>query len=461
MKRDRNFETEIEKITPEGKGLCRIDGLVVFVKRAIPGEKVVLRLSKKKRSYAEAEIVEILNPSPYRRSPFCPYFPLCGGCQWQHISYDAQLQYKHELLYEALNRAVGINRDIILPIVDSPDEFHYRNKMEFSFSNRVWNMQRKDRDDTEFALGLHVSGTYYKVLDMEGCMLQSQIGDLILRKVKEWVRENRLSIYDIKRHEGSLRYLTLRYAKGSGKWMVVIVTKREESHSLRKLVGPLRDEIPSIHTVINSINTRKANIAVGEREILLLGDGYIQERIGRYMFRISSNSFFQTNFLNLKRLYDLILELSGLKGGENVLDLYSGTGTISIYVSEIASHVLGIELEESAVKDAWENCKINGVENCSFFKGDILKILPHVRISPDLVIMDPPRAGMHKRVISMLRDMAPPVMLYVSCNPTTLSRDLSLLKEDYAIELIQPIDMFPQTHHVESIVRMVRKRKVR
>ncbi len=454
-------ELRIEKTAHGGKGVARVEGFVIFVRGGVPGDRVLARVTRKKKGYAEAGIVELLEPSPHRIPAPCPYFGHCGGCQWQHIRYEDQLLYKRAHIREALAHIGSLTQVPVREVIASERPFEYRNKMEFSFSDRRWllphEMEREGDVERGFALGLHVPGTFHKVIDIEACMLQQNAGNRILGEVKAFARESGLPPYGLKSHRGFWRFLTLRHSLYSDGWMVNLITSQERRDALEPLIRRLSQGFPNIRTIVNNITARKAGIAVGEREILLQGGGTLEDRIGPYRFRISANSFFQTNPLGAEKLYQQVAKYAELTGTEVVLDLYSGTGTIPIFLAENARLVLGLEIEKSAVGDAEKNCADNHMGHCRFILGDIRESLSSLKIRPDVLVIDPPRAGMHKDVLAKVMDLAPDRVVYVSCNPATMARDLEPLNQVYEILEIQPVDMFPQTYHVEAVAKLVRR----
>ena len=453
-------ELGIDKMAYGGRGVARVNGFVLFVRGAMPGDRIKAQIIRKKKGYAEAKMAELLEPSPDRVRAPCPYSGYCGGCQWQHVRYDRQLEYKKGHIREAM-RHIGALRDVCVhDVIPSEKQFAYRNKMEFSFSDRRWLLPHEmdGREvETGFALGLHVPGTYYKVIDIDACLLQHETGNRVLRQVKKYVRDCDVPVYGLKSHEGFWRFLTVRYSSAFDEWMVNVVTSEER----RELVEPLSErlcrQIPNIKTVVNNINTRRAAVAVGDREIILRGMGYIRDRIGPFTFQISANSFFQTNSLGAERLYRKVMEYAELKGSETVLDLYCGTGTIPIFLSNGAKAVIGMEIAESAVVDAQKNCRSNGVHNCRFILGDIRENISDLKLKPDVLVIDPPRAGMHKDVLAKVMELSTERIVYISCNPATLARDLGLMSQDYEVVEIQPVDMFPHTYHIEAIAKLARR----
>ena len=452
-------ELTIDRVAFGGQGVARLDGLAVFVKGAVPGDRVRALIFKKKKAYAEAKIQELLVPSPDRIQAPCSYFGICGGCQWQQVTYKRQLEYKRGHVEEALSHIGSLSGIEVRDPLPSDKPFAYRNKMEFSFSDRSWLPHPPSplAPPAKFALGLHVPGTFDKILDMEACLLQPERGNAILREVKRFAAESGLPAYGIKSHEGFWRFLALRYSTHLDQWMVNLVTSEKRRDALLPLAQRLTTLFPDVKTVVNNITSRKASIAVGEEEVLLTGTGTIQDRIGPCTFQISANSFFQTNSLGAEKLYGKVVEFAGLKGRETVLDLYSGTGTIPIFLADSAKRVIGMEIVESAVLDARRNCRQNGIENCEFILGDIRESLSLLRFQPEVMIIDPPRAGMHQDVLCRVLEIGAERIVYVSCNPATLARDLGQMKEHYEILEIQPVDMFPQTYHIECVAKLRKK----
>jgi 23S rRNA (uracil1939-C5)-methyltransferase len=462
------LELRIDKVAYGGQGVARLDGLVLFVRGAIPGDRVRAQVVKKKRDYAEARLTELLEPSLDRVEAPCPYHGFCGGCQWQHARYERQLEYKKEHIKEATARIGSLPDVQVHNVIPSEKQFAYRNKMEFSFSDHRWLLPHEYEDrqgeaprakasERDFALGLHVPGTFYKVIDIEACLLQHETGNRILREVKKYVRKCGIPGYGLKSHQGFWRFLTLRHSTHFNKWMVNLVTSEERSDVVQPLAEALCHEFHNIHTVVNNINTRRAAIAVGERERVLSGNGTLQDRIGPFHFHISANSFFQTNSLCAEKLYQKVVEYAEVKGAEWVLDLYSGTGTIPIFLSNKARAVIGMEIAESAILDAQRNCQANDIQNCHFLFGDIRERLSALKLKPDVLIIDPPRAGMHRDILSKVMELGTGRIIYVSCNPATMARDLGTMRQDYHIVEIQPVDMFPHTYHIEAVAKLIRR----
>jgi 23S rRNA (uracil-5-)-methyltransferase RumA len=533
------LDLTIDRVAFGGQGIARLDGLVIFVKGAIPGDRVNALIFRKKKAYAEAKMQELLDPSPDRIEAPCPYFGICGGCQWQHVRYERQLEYKRGHVEEALSHIGSLSGIEVHAPIASEKRFAYRNKMEFSFSDRPWlphppspistptlslprqrgrelsgsppinrggsdnpsptlvtgtsdphppllkgdreagrqlvspplvggdkgegetrELRTASRGDfaSQLALGLHVPGTFDKIIDMDACLLQQERGNEILREVKHFAGKSGLPPYGLKSHEGFWRFLTLRHSAYLDEWMVNLVTSEMRTEVVIPLAQRLTARFPNVKTVVNNITARKASIAVGEKEVILSGAGTIQDRIGPSSFQISANSFFQTNSLGADRLYGKVVEYAELRGRETVLDLYSGTGTIPIFLASSSRRVIGMEIAESAVLDARRNCQENGIENCEFILGDIRENLSLLKIQPEVIIIDPPRAGMHQDVLSRVLEIGAERIVYVSCNPATLARDLGLMQKQYHVSEIQPVDMFPHTYHVECVAKLSKRR---
>jgi 23S rRNA (uracil1939-C5)-methyltransferase len=457
IKKGQLLELDISGIAFGGKGIAKIDGLTVFVEKAVPMDHVVARILKKKKQYAEARVDTLIKPSPFRATPKCMYSGFCGGCKWQFLAYDKQLEYKRQHVVDAIERIGQIHGVPVHPSIPSPEIFEYRNKMEFSCSDRRWllpdEMDKSDIDKN-FALGLHVPGTFYKVIDTRVCLLQPELGNGILEDVRKYIRMSGVPVYGLHSHIGFWRFIMLRHSKAYNQWMVNIITSKEDQKTVKPLADQLVKTYSEIVSVVNNITSLRAGIAVGEYEILLSGKPCIRDKIGEFEFEISANSFFQTNTLGAQRLYETIKEYADLSGEETVVDLYCGTGAIAIFLSGAAKTVIGIEIVESAVNDSMNNCRINGISNCRFVLGDIKEKLTELIAAPDVAIIDPPRAGMHKDVVYKILELAPARIVYVSCNPATMARDLGMLKERYRVLEVQPVDMFPHTYHIESVARL-------
>ncbi len=464
IKKGQTLELDIIDIAFGGKGLAKVDGFAIFVDNTAPMDRVLARIVKKKKQFAEARVMEILKPSPLRVEPPCEYSGFCGGCKWQFLDYEKQLEFKTRHVAESIAHIGKIDHVIVHPALPSEKIFGYRNKMEFSCSDRRWLLPREmgmEGVERGFALGLHVPGTFYKVLDIQACLLQPGLGNQILDTARQYMKTSEAPAYGLHSHEGFWRFLMLRHSVAYDHWMVNIITASEDRNLVQPLADSLIEKYPKIVSVVNNINTRKASIAVGECEILLGGERILRDRLGSFEYEISANSFFQTNTRGAEELYGGVKTFAELSGGDTVLDLYSGTGTIPIWLADSAKSVIGLEMVESAVADAGKNCRNHKIGNCTFIQGDIRETLSEINERPDVMIIDPPRAGMHKDVVKQVLAMGPERIVYVSCNPATLARDLDLMREDYEVLEVQPVDMFPHTYHIESITKLKKKDRVR
>ncbi len=459
------LELEIERYAFEGKGIARIDNnsssdkkFIVFVNSAYPGDVVKAKVKRIKKSYAEANAQEIIKPSPQRIQPKCKYFGTCGGCKQQDLNYEQQIFYKQQQVEEAFRQA-GLKDFVTKQIIASENIFYYRNKMEFSFSDLRWLTKDEIKSnlhvERNFALGLHTPKTFDKVLDIDECFLQSETSAKILNFTREFFKQKNISIYSTKTHTGFLRNLVIRQSAHTKDLMINLVTSSEDESLLKEYSSELKIKFDEITTIINNINLMKAAIAVGDYEKVFFGSGFIYDKIENYKFRISANSFFQTNTLQAEKLYQTALDFAELKGNEIVYDLYSGAGTISIFISGNTKEVYGFESVESSIFDANENLDINEIKNVKFFQADLYKsFLPIANTlpSPDVIILDPPRGGMHKNTVDDVIKLSPEKIVYVSCNPTTQVRDIKLLTEGgYKLVKIRPVDMFPHTFHIENV----------
>jgi len=459
IKKGQQIEVDITDVAFGGRGLLRLNGLAVFVDQAVPGDRATIRIYKKKKNYAEARVVELIESSPFRVIAPCEYSGFCGGCKWQFLMYDQQLEYKCQHVRESLEH-IGLIKDAVVhPTIPSEFTFRYRNKMEFSCADRRWllpdELHREDID-RGFAIGLHVPGTFHKVIDTKRCLLQPDLGNRLLADARAYMRSSELPVYGLRSHEGFWRFLVLRHSVAYDQWMVNIVTAAENARVLQPLADRILQDHPQVASIINNVTSRKAGVAVGEFERVLAGSGIIADKIGDFEFEISANSFFQTNSHGAAVLYGIVKEYAGLTGAETVLDLYSGTGTIPILMSGHCREIIGIEIVESAVADAEKNCRKNGVTNCTFIRGDIRRCLSQVQQRPDVLIIDPPRVGMHKDVVKQVLEMGVERIVYVSCNPATLARDIGMMGDRYRLIEVQPVDMFPHTYHIEAVARIIK-----
>jgi 23S rRNA (uracil1939-C5)-methyltransferase len=452
-------ELEVASAAYEGVAVSRLEDFVIFVKGAVPGDRVRARLIKKKKNYAEAVVEQVLVPSPDRVSPRCAHFGTCGGCTWQHLRYERQLFWKREQVKEILQRLAGLDSVEVPAVLASPEPYFYRNKMEFSFGPNRWLSAEEIESglpvDKHFAVGLHVKQRFDKVLDIRECHLQLPVTPLILNRTRELALARGWSPYDEREQTGYLRNLIIRTSRYTGEVMVCIVTSRPDEARMRELAGVLRDACPEISSIVNIVNSSRSPVAAGP-ETVLYGAGSITERIGDIQFLISPTSFFQPNTVQAERLYAVVRDFSRLQGTETVCDLYCGIGSISLFLAGRVRKVIGIESQPQAVRDAEKNASANGIANCLFLSADASVIreasLWREHGRPDVVVLDPPRAGMHQKVTEALAGLRPSRIVYVSCNPATQARDLKLLSHLYQVRAVQPVDMFPQTYHIENVV---------
>jgi 23S rRNA (uracil1939-C5)-methyltransferase len=456
MKKGQELVVDIEKLAYGGKGIARFDNQVVFVEGGIPGDRVEVRIRKIKKNYSDARLIKLVKSSSLRQSAPCSHFGFCGGCKWQNLEYQEQLRFKREQIVESLIHLADAKVVKVHPTLPSPLIFSYRNKMEFSFTDNRWltPIQLSDPAISKgFALGLHVPGSFDRVMQIEKCWLQDDIMNNILRRAYDYFKKSELPVFNLKTHQGLVRFLVIRKSFSYPEYMVNIVTFKEATETLSEFARLLVREIPPIKSVINTVNPRFAQIAFGEEEHVLFGSNHIREKIGDFTFTISANSFFQTNTLQAENLYHVVQKFAG-SGSGLIWDLYSGTGTIAMFLSRIARRVVGFELVESSLRDAEQNCRQNQITNCEFVAGDIRNNILYRNDIPDVVVTDPPRSGMHPDIVNTLLDIRPSAIIYVSCNPTTMARDIKPLLPFYQLKEIQPVDMFPHTYHIESVIRL-------
>ena len=453
----------IESVAAEGKALAKVDGAVLFVPFAVPGDIVDVKVTKKKKNYMEGYILRLVTPSEHRIEPFCSHFGICGGCKWQPLPYPMQLQAKQQQVYDQLVRIGHLDVLEISPIVPSDETVYYRNKLEFTFSDRRWIYQDEDPDGLSPAqrcgLGFHVGRFFDKVLDIKHCYLQKDPSNQIRLFIKEYAVSHGLPFFNIREHTGFLRNMFIRSTE-AGDIMLIICFYHEDAEARTALLDAVSEAFPQISSLYYVING-KANDSVADQEcILYKGDEAIYEHMEGLRFKIGPKSFYQTNTRQAFKLYSVAREFAGLTGEETVYDLYTGTGTIAQFVSSKARKVIGIEYVPEAICDARENALANGITNCEFFAGDMKDILTDSFVSqhgrPDVVILDPPRAGIHPDVAQVILNAEPERIVYVSCNPASQARDLAILCSRYRITAVRPVDMFPHTHHVENVVRLDR-----
>lgn len=458
---------EISALAAEGNALGRHGDMVVFVPFGAPGDIVDVKLEKKKKSYANGRITGFKHKSECRVEPKCEHFTICGGCRWQHLPYEVQLESKRQQVVDALERIAKVELPEIAPALGSSHIWEYRNKMEYTFSNRCWLTFEQLESGEEFpdrnAAGFHIPGAFDKVLDIHKCHLQDDLGNRIRLFIKRYGKEHNLSFYDLKAQTGFLRTLMIRIAS-TAEVMAVMVFGEDRSANIEALMEAVTTEFPEITSLMYAVNT-KVNDTLGDIDILAYrGKPYIEEEMEGLKFRVGPKSFYQTNSLQAYELYKVARNFAHLSGNELVYDLYTGTGTIANFISRQARKVIGIEYVEDAVADARINAEVNGINNVEFFAGDMKDVLNDDFIAehgrPDVMIVDPPRAGMHIDVVETILRAEPRSIVYVSCNPATQARDLALLDCKYGVEAVQPVDMFPHTQHVENVVRLVRRDKV-
>jgi len=454
----------ITDIGAEGNAVARVDNLVVFVPMLIPGDVVDLKVIRKRKKYLEGKVLKFREYSTDRIDARCIHFGVCGGCKWQHLPYNMQLRYKEKQVMDNLTRIGKVEIPVIHPIIGAEEVFHYRNKLEYAFSDKRWLTKDEVESDAEFhnerALGFHVPGLFDKVLNIEECHLQPEPSNTIKNKVREYALRNNLEFFDLREQKGFLRNIVIRNSL-EGKVMVIVVFFHEDAEKREGLLDFLASEFPQISSLQYVINTKKNDSLNDQEPILYKGEGYLTEHMGDFQFRIGPKSFYQTNTRQALTLYRVALEFAGLTGSETVYDLYTGTGTIANFVAGFAEKVIGIEYVDEAIKDAVINSQINSVNNTLFFSGDMKDVLSgqfmETHGKPDVIITDPPRAGMHENVVNIISKSGAERIVYVSCNPSTQARDILLLSDDYYVVSVQPVDMFPHTHHVENVVLLKRK----
>ncbi len=463
LRKGSEVQLEIESVAFKGKGVGRVNGMTFFVPGTAPGDTVKARIIKKKKNYCEAKLLDILAPSGKRITPRCRHAHTCGGCTYQHVPYPVQLQIKCEQVKDHIERIAGLNPDVVGDIIGCDNEFYYRNKMEYSFGTRRWltteEIQQEEYvDDSGFSAGLHAPGRYDKILDLQECHLQNPISFKLLDVVRSYCKKNDISAYDTFNNSGYMRHLVIRNSYNTHDLMVNIVTNSFDEQRIQALSNHLQEQFPEITTIVNNVNDQPNPTAVGRFQKILYGSGTITDKIGKYSFKINPNTFFQTNTQQAEKLYDAASELAHIRNGDLIYDLYCGVGTLSIFMSEAAGRVVGIEIDADAVANARSNADENSVSNTRFFEGDMKNTFNRELLNqtgmPDCIVIDPPRSGMHPDVIKQLIELKPSRIVYVSCNPSTLARDLKELSEVYHTEVIKPVDMFPQTYHIELVTRL-------
>ena len=465
-KRGDEVVLTVEDVAFEGRTVGRIEGFVIFVDGAVPGDTVKVRILKAKKNFAEAKVVSIESPSPFRVAPACRHFGSCGGCKWQHVDYKVQLRFKQQHVVDAFQRIGGFPTPPVLPIIGSEETFFYRNKMEYSFADQEWTEVPPSKSEienrqSEIFLGLHVPQRYDKVLEITECLLQSERSNEILNFVRAFARREKLPVYSSDLNVGYLRFLVIRQSKRTNELMVNLVTFEDRPEVMTLFAKELKNAIPAVTTIVNTINAKKAQIAFGDHEKIYAGEGVIHERLAHLQFTISSGTFFQTNTAQAEKLYTVARSFAALKPTDILWDLYSGTGSIALFVADAVKQVVGVESVGASVEDAKLNAKANNIENCTFVLGDLkdrlTKDTDWIKSfqKPDVMIIDPPRSGMHPKVVEEILEIAPERVVYVSCNPATQARDVKLLAARYEISALQPVDMFPHTYHIENVAQLV------
>lgn len=467
MARNRHPHIEGLKITAlaaEGNAMGKWNDIVVFVPLTVPGDVVDVQIRTKRRRYMEGYVTRYVEHSPLKIEPFCNHFGVCGGCKWQNLPYAEQLAFKQQQVVDQLTRIGHVEIPEVMPILGSAKTDHYRNKLEFTFAPKRWKTYQEvasgqDIADTP-ALGFHIPGMFDKILDIDYCHLQPEPSNKIRNELRRYCIENGYEFYDIRQHSGLMRNVIIR-TSSTGQVMVIVVFAYDDTERIAALMDHLKATFPEITSLIYMIND-KLNDSVGDREaICWAGQDHIFEQMEELRFKVGPKSFYQTNSEQAYELYKVVREFAALEGNEVVYDLYTGTGTIANFVAAKAGKVVGVEYVEEAIEDARVNSALNNIDNTVFYAGDMKDVLDDSFVEangrPDVVILDPPRAGVHEDVIATILRAAPQRMVYVSCNPATQARDLALLDHDYKVVAVQPVDMFPHTHHVENVVKLIRR----
>lgn len=462
---DQKFISDVHiiDIAEEGKGVARHDEMVMFIEKGIPGDIVDVELMRKKKSFLEGRVVALKKPSEHRATPFCPHFGVCGGCKWQHMNYDAQLLFKQQSVGNALQRIGKVDVSAMEPILGSEQTEYYRNKLEYTFSNKRWLTAVDDVvDENDMnALGFHVPGRFDKILDIDHCFLQQDPSNIIRNSIREFAIENNISFYDLRAHEGALRNVVIR-TSSTGEVMLIVIFAYPEEGQVELMMNFLAGKFPDLASLLYIVN-QKLNDTFFDQDIhVFAGRDFIYEEMEGLKFKVGPKSFYQTNSRQAYELYKITRDFADLKGDELVYDLYTGAGTIANFVAKSAREVIGVEYVPTAIEDAKINSEINGVFNTKFFAGDMKDVLTAEFIAthgkPQVVITDPPRAGMHADVVNRILEMEAEKVVYVSCNAATQARDLAILQEKYEVKRIKPVDMFPHTQHVENVVLLQLKK---
>lgn len=466
LKKGEVVDLEIESTAFKGKGVAKHNGIAVFVPGTAPGDKVEARIVRKKKKYREAKVLNILEPSPIRIDPTCSHADTCGGCTWQHIPYKKQLEFKEQHVRDHIERIAGLDPDIVQTIIGCDKDLYYRNKMEYSFGTRRWLTDEEIQadeyiDDSGFAAGLHAPGRYDKILNLRECHLQDPISYKLLDFIRKYCSERSIAAFDTHKKTGFMRHLVIRTSHHTDDLMVNLVTYKDDPDIIQPMADALLENYPQITTIINNINDQPNPTAVGRFEKVIQGPGFIVDKIGQHSFKIDANSFFQINTQQAEKLYSTAKRYADLQAGATLFDLYCGVGTLTLFMADSVDTAVGIELVEVAVENAKQNAQENSVDNVDFVLGDMKDTFNQLFLNkhgqPDCIITDPPRSGMHPDVVNQLCKLSVDTLVYVSCNPSTMARDLKELKHHYNIERVQPVDMFPQTYHIEAVTRCTKK----
>ena len=450
----------VEDYAAEGKSIARVDGKVVFIERVVPGDVVDIKLGKSKKDWAEGYPLQFHSFSKERTEPFCQHFGVCGGCQWQMLPYDKQLFYKRQQVEDNLKRIGKIELPEIPAVLGADETKWYRNKLEYTFSSKRFipvNEFVKDGTNDLNAAGFHAKGLFDKVVEIERCWLQAEPTNVIRKTIADFARKNNFSFYDQKLHTGFLRTVLLRICE-TGEVMVNVVMAEDDEAKRNSLLEHLLKTVPGITTLLYTINKKWNDSLYDLDPVIVTGKGYVIEKLEDLQFKIGPKSFFQTNTKQAEKLYKVARDHAELTGKEIVYDLYCGTGSIGLFVSKLAKKIIGVEMIEAAIADAKENAALNDIRHTEFFAGDVVKICDDAFFAahgkPDVIITDPPRAGMHEKLVKKILEIGAPTVVYVSCNPATQARDLRLLDEKYVVTKVQPVDMFPHTHHIENVAQL-------
>ncbi len=470
LKKNRHIVLEnlvVDDYAAEGKSLAKLNGKIVFIENVVPGDVVDVRLLKNKKDWAEGYPIHFHSFSSERVSPFCQHFGVCGGCQWQMLPYQKQLEYKHKQVFDNLTRIGKIPLPEMLPIIGAEEDKFYRNKLEYTFSTKAFfpaGVFKKEDKQSSFqnVVGFHAKGFFDKIVDIKKCWLQNDLTNEIRNAIREFAFENKFSFYDIKNHRGLLRTMQVRICE-TGEVMLNIVFGEKNDQQQNLLLNFIRGNFPQITTLLYTINLKMNDSMQNLEPNIFFGKGYVVEKLEDFLFKIGPTSFFQTNTRQAENLYRIAREFAELNGTQTVYDLYCGTGSIGIFCSRNTKRIIGVDITDAAIRDARENAASNGIDHSIFISGDVIDICTadffNEHGKPDVIITDPPRAGMHEKLVRKILEIEAPILVYVSCNPGTQARDLAMLNEKYDVTKVQPVDMFPHTHHIENIVQAKLKAK--